>query len=1115
MSADIYQNLFVRIEHKPTWVIEKIPQYHPDDPRHTDYWRETKRKCIEGVWGPDFDGFRYMPANLFFYVNFCKILHVEKRTKVRKMIKPWLRDLEWEFAYMCLVARGFSGFMDDEYYSCHESFVNEFIDPVPSCYNSSGELKEYVDPLEYTKRLHSQPLGLPLYENNSKNSMVLGSRGGGKSYWYSLGVNLHEVLFDGAKYYDEESIKNPAEVHVNIGSGATDKSSEFCSKMKAANDCLATDHDLGAWGKIGDDDYTPSIFYKDMTGSLQPNNAKSPWRHEYQVKSAGRWTMHGTGSKVVHTAYKDNAEAGAGGRFTLTTVEEVGLCFGEDTEIRLLRGGVKKVQDIKVGDILMGEDGTMRTVMSTISGEDTMYKVKQTFGDDYIVNSKHPICTKIKKWGKNNKSYTEYKEILAKNFNSEKYLKTTYGYKNSELDFFYRDINLDPYWLGCWIGDEKVNSNTLSINKKEKEMLNYFQDIFKLRGCDLQQYKDKRTGVLTIYPKKRGGKTNYFNDQLRTLNIFNYKSIPEEYLINSKEVRLGLLAGLIDTDGSYIKRNTTHYFEFYQTNRKDLIDQIMFLCTSLGFRVTLKERISNKGYGGKKLSKERIKYTIRISGDIHKIPTKCPRKKAEKRNYKKDFLSTSIKVEEVGKGTYYGFTLKESPYFLLKDGTVVHNTENVIAIHTSNIATTQESTLKFGSQHYLGTAGNMEKIREAKEMFTHPDIYHLVTYDDVWEHSGKIGFFMPATLTNNDFKDENGNTKWEEAEAYYQKRRDDARKARNPRVYEAELMNYPLAPSEMFIGREGKILPVPELKERERELMRGNKFEKTGVPIEIFYDSEHPSQVDYKVLFDIQPIYEFPTPKNADIEGAIMMYERPIVDERTGLVPHDLYNLVGYDPYVSENLDEGESLGAVFVMKNPKYLSMGYGGNEIVASYVGKHSRGTKGFNENVEKLLMMYGSPTGGLWFEADRGKHVKNFFEYKNKQHLLALRPRKQMSVSLLDKRVTDYGFVTGNKINKIQLLDMLADWLKEETEIDGVKKRNLERIPDIALVRELIAFDLEKGNYDRVMALIGCVLGLRELESQMLNKVTTKHNPLQVFVNNRAFKNKRYVKKHRAAI
>jgi hypothetical protein len=227
------------------------------------------------------------------------------------------------------------------------------------------------------------------------------------------------------------------------------------------------------------------------------------------------------------------------------------------------------------------------------------------------------------------------------------------------------------------------------------------------------------------------------------------------------------------------------------------------------------------------------------------------------------------------------------------------------------------------------------------------------------------------------------------------------------------------------------------------------------------------------------------------------MYQAPI--EVNGKVPNDLYDLIGFDPYVSENLQDGESLGAVYVMKNPKYLSMGYGGNEIVCGYVGKHSLGRTRFLENVEKIMMMYGNPLQGLWFEGNRGDYVKGYFEKKYKLQHLCLRPNIEKGVRVINRPVQEYGWITGNRISKIQLLDMFAEWLKEETIIDGVSKRNLERLPDIALVRECIAFDLDKGNYDRIFAAIGCVVGLREKVNQYEKQIINKNNPLALLANN----------------
>jgi len=92
---------------------------------------------------------------------------------------------------------------------------------------------------------------------------------------------------------------------------------------------LATNSELGVYGKIGDDDYAPCPLFKEMTGSLKPNNKTNLWRHEYQINSNGQWITKGSGSYIAHVNYstqkKDGAEAAAGGRYGKVITEEIGL----------------------------------------------------------------------------------------------------------------------------------------------------------------------------------------------------------------------------------------------------------------------------------------------------------------------------------------------------------------------------------------------------------------------------------------------------------------------------------------------------------------------------------------------------------------------------------------------------------------------------------------------------------------------------------------------------------------------------------------------------------------------------------------------------------------------
>ena len=81
-------------------------------------------------------------------------------------------------------------------------------------------------------------------------------------------------------------------------------------------------------------------------------------------------------------------------------ISKIDGCFAGDTPIRYLDGHVGLSQNVKVGDELLGEDGKGRKVISVCSGMDEMYRVIQSNGINYTVNSKHILALKNEKNGK-------------------------------------------------------------------------------------------------------------------------------------------------------------------------------------------------------------------------------------------------------------------------------------------------------------------------------------------------------------------------------------------------------------------------------------------------------------------------------------------------------------------------------------------------------------------------------------------------------------------------------------------------------------------------------------------------------------------------------------------
>ena len=323
----------VWINNRSAFLLKEIPQYHPDSSNYITFWREQKKRCIEGFWAQDTKdpedkgSWRYMPPQLYFYANFGTILHKPvgaPRTAPRQKVRPNLDDIDWEFFYAWLIARGFSGFDGDEEFTCCRD-VNVYeqdgldYDIPSSAYTKDGKIKSYIDAKEYLLKTHYKMLGKPLYDNTALNLMVLGTRGGGKSYWMSQGCALHEVLFDGLKYYDPTN-KTVSTAEICVGSAIAAKSSEMLQKTQMGMDNLP-----GVWKK-GTSEEVPAPFYRKMSGTLSPNNVKNPWKFEYEKKINGEWKKVGSGSNIKHVVYTiENPEAAAGGRYSVSIVEEVGL----------------------------------------------------------------------------------------------------------------------------------------------------------------------------------------------------------------------------------------------------------------------------------------------------------------------------------------------------------------------------------------------------------------------------------------------------------------------------------------------------------------------------------------------------------------------------------------------------------------------------------------------------------------------------------------------------------------------------------------------------------------------------------------------------------------------
>lgn len=368
--------------------------------------------------------------------------------------------------------------------------------------------------------------------------------------------------------------------------------------------------------------------------------------------------QHGNGNSVI------NALAGSG------------KCLGVDTEILMYDGSIKKVQDIIVGDKLMGDDSTPRTVLSVTKGYGQLRKIQPKKGDAWVCNDVHILTlSKYITGNKHNKGKFITVDIPINELENNNIIGNTHHtdgdfrmYKLLKTGVKFREnaIDIDPWLYGMWLGDGTTNQS--SITNVNENVINEIEKTIPYENyIDIKKYRDKCPKINILTNNKH--KYNSFRRFVRSSSINNEKFILKNYLINTEEVRLKLLAGLIDSDGYYKKKN------YYISTKFDMLAKdILFLCRSLGFSAY--DKIKNKKCYNNGVIKPY--HNITISGDIEKIPVVTDYKKADKRLINKNVCHVGFRIDKIGEGDYYGFTLDGNGRFLLSDFTITHNTSTIV-----------------------------------------------------------------------------------------------------------------------------------------------------------------------------------------------------------------------------------------------------------------------------------------------------------------------------------------------------------------------------------------------------------------------------------------------------
>ena len=268
--------------------------------------------------------------------------------------------------------------------------------------------------------------------------------------------------------------------------------------------------------------------------------------------------------------------------------------------------------------------------------------------------------------------------------------KWAYKYKlplTEPIQYEEKQLPLDPYILGCLLGDGCMTTRTPKIASDDAFIIEQFRT--RLDGFEIK--KDSSNNNYTIVDidkqlKKRcskKGKSFYKRDGNRLVSIIEGmklnvgckdKFIPEEYKTSSVEQRMEIVRGLLDTDGSCNKNGAIEFTNSCEKLVKDLIEVLR----SLGISCQLKIDDRSGSYSeirGKQIPRNPYyRVFINTSKQVFKLPRKVERLKNNQTSREK--YTSLISAEYVNEFEEMQCISVDSPdhTYITKDYIVTHNT---------------------------------------------------------------------------------------------------------------------------------------------------------------------------------------------------------------------------------------------------------------------------------------------------------------------------------------------------------------------------------------------------------------------------------------------------------
>jgi phosphate starvation-inducible PhoH-like protein len=254
----------------------------------------------------------------------------------------------------------------------------------------------------------------------------------------------------------------------------------------------------------------------------------------------------------------------------------------------LTPSGFRAIGELRVGDSAIGSDGRPTEVVGVYpQGFKEIYRVYTQDGSSTLASGDHlwSVYTRADRRREKPPRVLQTKEMIG-NLRAAHYHRYELPLLSAPASFESRPVPLDPYALGLLLGDGCFSCRaTPTFATADAELaespgrLIPGNEVRRKSDVDYVLNRITRPGeVITI--------ENPVTGAIRELGLAgrrsNTKFIPEDYLLNSPDVRLAMLQGLLDSAGGPVTQVGRTCRIQFGTASDRLRDDVVFLVQSLG-----------------------------------------------------------------------------------------------------------------------------------------------------------------------------------------------------------------------------------------------------------------------------------------------------------------------------------------------------------------------------------------------------------------------------------------------------------------------------------------------------------------------------------------------------